>query len=235
MKNTFPTTRWSLILAPDSPPEQAARAAEEICRLYWMPVFHFIKGSGPRGKAHEDAEDLTQGFFAALLRNGFLTNADPAKGRLRNYLLGAVKNHLLAANRAAHAMRRGGGVQPLPLDEAAESVLTAEGLLPDEEFDRKWALCLLERCLSQLRSEYQAKGKERLYLALKPLLASGTAGESSGQDLEMSPGALRIALHRCRRRYQEILRDEVAETLLPGMDPSEEIAALAALLRGRSN
>jgi DNA-directed RNA polymerase specialized sigma24 family protein len=234
-QNAFPTTRWSLILTRDGPPEQAARAVEEICRLYWMPVFHFIKGSGPGGKGHEDAEDLTQGFFAALLSNGILTNADPAKGRLRNYLLGAVKNHLLTANRAAHAKKRGGGIQPLPLEQAAETALTAEGLLPDEEFDRQWALCLLEQCLRQLRNEYQAAGKEPLYLALKPLLTASEPGDSTSHELKMSPGALRVALYRCRQRYHAILTEKVRETLLPGMDPAEEMAALAALLGRRRN
>jgi DNA-directed RNA polymerase specialized sigma24 family protein len=234
-ENAFPTTRWSLILTQDAPPERAARAAEEICHLYWMPVYHFIKGSGPSGRTREDAEDLTQGFFTALLSRDFLVNADPAKGRLRNYLLGAVKKHLLAANRGARAKKRGGGQQPLPLEEAPDSALTAEGLLPDEEFDRQWALCLLEQCLRQLRSEYQAAGKEPLYLALKPLLTASEPDDATSRLLNKSAGALRVALHRCRQRYHQILTEKVSETLLPGMDPAEEMAALAALLSRRRN
>ena len=232
----FPTTRWSLILSPDCPQAQQERAAEDICRLYWRPVFLFIRGSNHRQKgAAEDAEDLTQRFFAGILSSGFFGKADPAKGRLRNYLLGAVQKFLLAAHREDHAQKRGGYAAHVPLEDAMESPPAAGGLLPDEEFDRQWALCLLEQCLAQLRDEYTLRGKEALYLALKPMLTSNldtdppTAGAG---ELKMSDGAQRVALHRLRLRYRQILLEKVSETLLPGMDPAEEIAALARLLGG---
>lgn len=238
---SFPPTRWSLILHRDQSPAAARKAAEEICRLYWRPVYGYIL-HGIRWRRPEEAEDLTQGFFLDLLQRGLFCNVDPSMGRLRNYLLGAVKHYLQSAERHNAAQKRGGGIRFLPLDLEAEHALQiaraeTSGLTPDEQFDRRWAECLLETCLAQIKEEYAGRGRVAEYETLRPLLANDSSqlrGEAAAA-LGLSAATLRVTLHRFRHRYREILADEVRSTLLPGMEVEEELRHLAALLRKRAS
>lgn len=241
--SAFPNTRWSLILPRNSPPELAERATDELCQLYWRPVYVYILSSGAGVRSPQEAEDLTQGFFLSLIQREFFQNADPAKGRLRSYLLGAVKHYLQTARRNEEAMKRGGGISFVCMDAADEneqvlSRLSTDGLSPDEQFDRRWAECLLEASLLRLREQYAARGRESHYCALRPLLAAdehdrpGLQVEAAAK-LGLTSGTLRVAYHRFLERYREILAAEVRATLLPGMDAGEEFAYLGRLLRAR--
>lgn len=228
--DTFATTRWTVVLAagrPGSP--QAAVALEELCRTYWFPLYAYVRR---RGQTREDAEDLTQAFFARLLEKGFLESADAERGRFRAFLLTALKRFLANEWDRSRTLKRGGGATPLPLDpqQADSQFLAASNdLPPDRAFDREWAVALLERVVIRLREECVAEGRAGQFDHLKVFLTSGK-GASSHADaaatLGMEEGAVRVAVHRLRKRYRQLLRDEVAQTLVEGADVDAEMAAL---------
>ena len=231
----FVTTRWSLIVAArgDSPP--AREALSELCRAYWYPLYAYIRR---KGHTHAEAEDLTQEFLARLLERDDLAGVDPARGRFRSFLLAAC-NHFLS-NRRDHdrALKRGGGQQPLPLDfGAAEQRYNAE---PGHEetaerlFERRWALALLDRVLDRLRQEYATGGKGELFEKLKGRLAgdSGASYADVATDLTLTEGAVKVAAHRMRLRYRDLLRDEIAQTLDDPTAVDDEIRSLFTALAG---
>lgn len=242
MAVSFPNTRWSLVRRRESAPADARRAAEELCRLYWPPVYGYILSDGPRYRTPEEAKDLTQGFFLDCWQRGLFHHAEPSKGRLRSYLLGAVKHYLQSVERRNAARKRGGGLQFLPLNTEAEYALQAaraenSPLTPDEQFDRRWAECLLETCLAQLKEEYAGRGRLETYEALRPLLATADGPErhrlqaEAAISLGVKPQTLHVWWHRFLGRYRDLLAEEVRATLLPGMEASEELSYLARLLR----
>lgn len=247
MVGHFPSTRWSLILGQSASDVQRRRAADELCRLYWQPVYAFIRHSLPgeagSGVGHDQAEDLTQGFFASALAGGLFEDADPGRGRLRSYLLGAVKNFVAAEHRKAAAAKRGGDISFVHIDARREEenrysgavAITDRGLPPDQWFDRRWAEGLLETGLRSLRDEYAAKGRTVMYRALKPLLAADGSDrerlqEEAREMLGCGPGALRVALHRFRNRYRELVRAEIRATLAEADTLEDEIAWLGKVL-----
>ncbi len=214
---------------------QAAVALEELCRTYWYPLYAYVRR---HGHSREDAEDLTQGFFARLLEKNYLEGLSSDKGKFRAFLLVALKRFLANEWDRANRQKRGGGAPTLSLDwqdaDLRYQFIPADHLSPDKLYDRAWALTVLERVIIRLRDENGAEGKSRLYEKLKPFLMLGKSDIPYAQAaaaLEMSEGAVRVAVHRLRRRYRELLREEIAQTL---SDPSQAEAELQALLSALS-
>lgn len=209
---------------------ESRRALEELCEGYWQPLYAYVRR---RGFDADEAQDLTQDFFARLLEKQTLERADPRRGRFRSFLLGSLNHFLANHRRERRALKRGGGGSMLSLDFAAGErriqiepmhELTAERL-----FDRRWALTLLDRVLDGLRDEYTAAGKAKLFDELKRHLDGGAAPtyEDSATRLQMNPGAVKVAAHRLRRRFRDRLRAEVAQTV----DTAEVEDELRWLLR----
>jgi RNA polymerase sigma factor (sigma-70 family) len=232
----FTTTHWSVILAAgqsDSP--DAQQALGKLCRAYWYPLYAFARR---QGKSPEDAEDLTQGFFARFLEKGSIGLADPARGRFRSFLLGSFKNHIAEAHRQASRLKRGGGQSPVSWDAmSAEQRYLAE---PKEEstaealYEERWALTLLETALARLGEELAAAGRERMFMELKGQLWGGDGvvsyQELSGR-LDMSEGAVKVTVHRLRQRFRELLREEVANTVADAGEIDDELRHLVGVVR----
>jgi RNA polymerase sigma factor (sigma-70 family) len=234
----FPKTRWSVVVAATrgASPESAA-ALEAICRSYWYPLYAYIRRYG---HSAEDAQDLTQEFFCRLLEKRWLEAADPAKGKLRTFLIVALKNFMSKEWRRASAQRRGGRQPDLPFDTVfAESRYAADShaLAPDETFDQQWALTLLELTVKRLRLEFAAAGKPDDFEVLKNCLTAerGTMDYAAiAQRLGLSEGTARVAVHRLRKRFREIYREEISQTLAEGADLEAEVRHLAAALARQS-
>lgn len=234
----FPTTRWTMVVqAGELAGEAAARALEELCQAYWRPLYVYVRR---RGVPAEKAEDLIQGFFADFLARDHVAQADRRKGRLRSYLLGALNHYLSDATGRERRQKRGGGRAVLSLDlastEAGYLREAVDDQTPDQLYERRWALALLERVLDRLKAEHHAAGRGKLFDELKPLLLSVDAPANYGplaRKLGRSEGALRVAVHRMRRRYGQLLRNEVAEVVADPADIDDELRHLVAVLAGR--
>ena len=234
----FATTRWSVVLAAGHSDTTQARAAlEKLCQTYWYPLYAYVRR---RGHSPEDAQDLTQEFFAQVLENDFLAKADPTLGRFRSFLLAAM-NHVLSNEwKKASAKKRGGGHALLSLDWAAAEerfdLEPADPAAPDRIFDKQWALTLLGEVLDRLEREYQSEGKADLFAALKQTL-TGTRESLPYAELaarlHMNEGAVKVAVHRLRKRYRELIRDEIAGTLDGGQDVAAEMRHLFSALAGK--
>jgi RNA polymerase sigma-70 factor (ECF subfamily) len=227
----FATTHWTVVLAAGrerSP--QAARALEELCRTYWFPLYAYVRR---RGHTKEDAEDLTQAFFARLLEKNPLAGLDSDKGKFRAFLLASLKHFLANERDRSHAQKRGGGSVPLSLDwQTADTqfqVAAVDGPGPEKAFDREWALALLAKVIDRLQKECAAEGKAKLFDQLKIFLTAGKAESAQreiAETLGMEEGAVRVAVHRMRKRYRQLLRDEIANTLADAGMVDEEMRAL---------
>lgn len=231
--DVFATTHWTVVLAAGhGATPQADRALEELCRTYWYPLYAYVRR---QGRSKEDAEDLTQGFFASFLRRNYLEGVSSEKGRFRAFLLGALKHYLANEHDRASRQKRGGGVTHLSLDwqdaDSRYQVDPADHLSPDKLYDRAWAVALLEQVIGRLRAECAAEGKPEVFEALKPFLMVGK-GEvpyaEAAARLGMNEGTARVAAHRLRKRYRELLRQEIAQTLADPADLEEEMGALFA-------
>ncbi len=231
----FVTTHWSVVLAAGRHDTTRARAAlEQLCRNYWQPLYAYVRRAG---HAREEAEDLTQEFFARLLAQQTVARADPARGRFRSFLLGSLKHFLAHEWEKASARKRGSGAQHIPLAfDTAETRCAqpvAAGDTPDRAFDRQWALALLDVVLGRLRREYREAGREDLFLGLKDTLSGGRAEipyRELSARLAMSEGAVKVAAHRLRQRYRELLREEIANTVAGPAEVEEELRQLFAAL-----
>ncbi len=231
----FATTQWSVVLTAQSQSPSAEEALEKLCRTYWWPLYGFVRR---QGYSPEEAQDFTQGFFAMLLERRDLDAVRREKGRLRSYLLSALKNYLGKARRRAMTLKRGEGKPLVPLDQlmARERadlepahMLTAEGI-----YERRWALTLLEQALVRLEKEYQAAGNAGLFDKLKPMLTDepGRASQASiAEELNMTENAVKQALHRLRQRYRIVLRDEIADTVAVPTDIEDELRHFIAVLQ----
>jgi RNA polymerase sigma factor (sigma-70 family) len=233
----FVTTHWSLVLsARDKNSPQSAAALEKLCRSYWYPLYAYVRR---RGHSPEDAQDLTQAFFARLLERHWVGNADQQKGRFRSFLLSAM-NHFLADEwDKARAQKRGGGVMPVPLQfDTAETRYDhepADPVTPEQNYERRWALTLLDEVLRRLRSEYEQEGKAELFAALNPcLVGDRTAQPYAGLAVKLgvSEGTVKSAVHRLRQRYRQLLHDEIADTVAEPGEVDEELHHLFAVLAG---
>ena len=229
----FRTTRWSLIAAAgDATGPDGRQALADLCRLYWYPVYAYVRRREPDRHA---AEDLTQAFFARLLEKNDLAAADPARGRFRSFLLTACQHFL--ANRHDHdtARKRGGGVKPLSIDFGpGEERYAREPASPhtaEAEFERRWALALLDQALNELRAEYTEAKKAELFDALKgTLTGDSTSYRDLGGRLGLTEGAVKVAVHRLRQRYREKLRAVIAETVDGPAAVDDELRDLFAAL-----
>jgi len=233
----FPHTRWSVVLAARQQPSPEAEAAlETICRAYWYPLYTFVRRNG---QSPPDAQDLTQEFFRHLLEKRWLEAADREKGRLRTFLVTALKHFMAKEWRRASAQKRGGSHSHVPMDAAfAESRYAAEGTtqLPAEAvFDQQWALTLLDLTTLRLEAELVAAGKASEFAILKNCLvaAHGAIDYSSvAVQLNLSEGAARVAVHRLRKRFRELYREEIAQTLPDRAELDAELRYLAGILAG---
>jgi RNA polymerase sigma factor (sigma-70 family) len=230
----FPTTLWTVVLhAGRNEPAQARAALEQLCQRYWYPLYSFVRH---RGYALHDAQDLTQAFFAHLLEKRGLRRVDPEQGRFRTFMLASLKNFLANDWARAHALKRGGGKTIVALEqEMAESRYRLEpshDLTPERHFERQWAVILLDQVLATLRDEYHAEGKGDLFEELKAVL-TGQAGAYAemAARLGRSEGAIKVAVHRLRHRYRELIRARIAETVDDG-DVEDELRHLMAVLSG---
>jgi RNA polymerase sigma-70 factor (ECF subfamily) len=231
----FSTTNWSVVLEAQGQSPAAQEALEKLCRTYWRPVYAFIRREG---SASEEAEDLTQGFFALLLQRRNFDDVRKEKGRLRSYLLTSLKHFLVSEHRRAVTLKRGRGEQPVPLDElsAAErsGMEPAHHLTPERLYERRWALTLMEQVLRRLKNEYDRAGNTNLFDSLKQLLADDIEAPSRAEiatKLGMTENAVRQALHRLRQRYQLLLREEISHTVAVASDIEDELRHLIAVLR----
>ena len=237
----FVTTRWSLILSAanlGSEEQKARDALAELCRVYWRPIFLFVRA---RGHSIEDAQDLTQDFFVTILKNDWLQHADRSRGRFRSLLLRSLQNFVMNAAEKAHAHKRGGGVEFISWDDwmaEAPSDLsipgaTLESLPPERLFDLTWAATVVERALQRLREECESKGKLWLFQALSSHLADERDEVSYARlssELGIAETAVKKQLHNIRQRYRSLLRDEVSQTVEDPADVDDEIRYLCALL-----
>lgn len=231
----FATTRWSLIVAargPDAP--RAHEAISHLCEAYWYPLYAYIRR---RGHSGDDAHDLTQEFFARLLERDFFGAADPAKGRFRAFLLASCKHFLANEHDHAVAQKRGGGRPVASLHPGnAESRYGREpshDATAEKLFERRWAVTLLDRVLARLREEFAARGKETQFDRLRVFLVGDQNQATQGAaaaELGMSAGAVKVAVHRMRLRYRELLREEIGHTVEGPEQIDEEIRDLFAAL-----
>ena len=209
---------------------EAGRALEELCRTYWFPLYAYVRR---HGHTREDAEDLTQAFFARLLEKNSLAHLDSEKGKFRAFLLAALKHFLANEWDKSQTQKRGGGQIPLSLDwQTADThfqLAAANEPSPDRAFDREWAVALLAKVIGRLQNECEAEGRGRQFAELKVFLTAGK-GESSHADaahkLGLEETAVRVAVHRLRKRYRLLLRDEIAQTLSDPAMVDEEMRAL---------
>ena len=235
LRGAFNTTHWSVVLqAGESASPQANAALEQLCRTYWYPLYAYARR---RGQDPDDAQDLTQEFFLYLLQRPFLSRADRTKGKFRSFLLATFEHFLAKEWRRAHRQKRGGGSSLLSLDvepgERRYGLEPAHELTAERLYNQSWALTLLECTMTTLQGEWVAAGKGPLFEQLKGLL-DGERPEAPYSELAarlgMGEGAVRMAAHRLRKRYGELLRAEIAQTLANPAELDEEIRFLFAAL-----
>jgi DNA-directed RNA polymerase specialized sigma24 family protein len=231
----FPTTHWSVVLAAGDCAHPGSRdALSELCTLYWAPVRAFVR----RRAGDAAADDLTQGFFAALLERGALSAADQDRGRFRGFLLTSVKYYLADQWDRAHAQKRGGGDQPLSLDHRTDDVPPIDppdpSSTPDREYDRQWALTLLELVRARLDAELAThKDPTRMRRLASALTDSAEARyRDIARDLQMNESAVKVSVHRLRKRYAAILREEVLRTVSTPKAVDEELRFLLTAVSG---
>ncbi len=231
----FTTTHWSVVLAAgsaSSPDYQ--RALSTLCQTYWYPLYAYLRRQGH--DSHQ-AEDYTQAFFAQMLEKGYLSRVEPKPGKFRSFLLTALKHFLADQRDRAQAIKRGGGKESLPLNfQAAEGRYTLEpanDLSPEKVFERSWALTLLEKTMDRLEAELAGMNKAELFDSLKVYLCGHTAlvpYRDVAAELNMTEGAVKVTVYRLRRRYREMLRDEIAQTVSSPEQIEQEIRDLFAAL-----
>jgi RNA polymerase sigma factor (sigma-70 family) len=232
----FATTQWSMVLEAQGESPGAQKALERLCRIYWWPLYGFVRR---QGYTPEEAQDLTQGFFALLLERRDLDAVRREKGRLRSYLLTSLKNFLGNARRRATRVKRGEGRPLVPLEEllARESAdfEPAHTLSADRIYERRWALALLEQVLARLDEEYRMAGNATLFGRLKQMLADEPSQFSQAeiaQELGMTEHAVKQAFYRLRQRCALLLREQIADTVAAPGDVEDELRHFIAVLQG---
>jgi RNA polymerase sigma-70 factor (ECF subfamily) len=231
----FATTHWSVVLAAQGESTEANAALEKLCRTYWWPLYGFVRREGYNP---EDAQDLTQAFFARLLKRRDLETVRQERGRLRSYLLASVKNFLSKARHREMTVKRGEGRALISLDDLLARERAdrepSHNLSADHIYERRWALTLLEQVLTRLRAEYEAAGNVPLFDRLKELLP-GEPGQPSqariANELGMTENALKQAFHRLRHRYRQLLHEEIAHTVAVPDDVEDELRHFISVLQ----
>jgi RNA polymerase sigma-70 factor (ECF subfamily) len=233
----FTTTHWSVVLEAQSPTPAAQAALDKLCRTYWRPIYGFVRR---QGLAAEEAKDLTQGFFALLLERRDLNAVRQEKGRLRSYLLTSLKHFLTNERNRAMAIKRGEGQRLIPFEDLRDreriGFEPSETLAADQIYERRWALSVLDQTLARLGDEYRASGPasaglfDRLQKSLTDEPDRPSAADTA-REFGMTESAVRQASYRLRLRYRQLLREEIAHTvMLPG-DVEDELRHLIGVLR----
>ena len=231
-RDHFATTRWSVVLAAGADPSslKAREALTTLCETYWYPLYAFLRG---RGHSPADAEDLTQAFFARVVEKQVFQHADPARGRFRSFLLGSLQHFAANAYDREMAGKRGGGAPILSLElERAEGRFQLEPSsdeTPERTFDRRWALMLLDRVMSRLSAEAAQHNKSAQFETLKAYLtgdAPHVSYAAAANELGISEGAVKVAVHRLRRSFRDLVRDEIAQTVSSPEDIQDELRHL---------
>lgn len=237
---SFPNTQWSLVLQSGVDGDPRAHAAlESLCRRYWYPIYTYVRR---QGRDHHEAEDSTQEFFAQLLSADGLKRACPERGRFRTFLLSGMRNFLTSEWRRTHAAKRGGGavtvsIGPPDFDGRYRHEPRDTGLTPEQEFERAWALGMIDRAVAELREEFQRSGRGLLFDTLAPKIWGDTATNSESvarqaARLEMTAQAYTVVLHRARRRLGDRLRALVAETVVDPAEIDAELRHLVSAING---
>jgi RNA polymerase sigma-70 factor (ECF subfamily) len=230
----FTTTHWSVVLEAQGESPAAQEALEKLCRIYWRPIYSFVRR---QGIAPAEAEDITQGFFAQLLERRSFGAVRKEKGRLRSFLLASLKYFLADEHRRAMAIKRGKGQRLIPLEELRADEWTdmepSDPMTAEMIYERRWALTVLERVISRLKDEYRAAGNAALFDSLKQLLPDEPGAPSQAEiaaRLGMTENAIRQAFYRFRQRYQSLLRAEIANTVATPGDIEDELRHLIAVV-----
>lgn len=232
----FSTTHWTLVLRARGDEPAAKAALSELCEAYWNPVFQFLRCEG---RKEDDSRELTQEFFAQLLSRGGVDKVDPQKGRFRSYLLGALKHFLSDRRRHENRDKRGGGAMVESIDSGGTD--TSPGMqiadsaraVSDAYFDRQWALAVMDRGLNSVRAMFAETDKARQFEVLEPWLIGETENLSqsgAADDLGMSVGAVKVAIHRLRKNFREAIQAEIAQTVNSPDEVSEELRYLIEVL-----
>ena len=236
-RDQFPSTQWSLVLiAGEGFSQKSQDALAELCRAYWYPLYTFVRR---QGHDPDEAQDLTQAFFTRLLEKKYLRDCDRDRGRFRSFLLASLKHFLSNERDRARAQKRGGAAPAFSLDSVIEdgerrySVEPRSQLTPEKMFERQWALAVIDRVIFRLQDEFTKSRKSAQFERIRPFL-TGTEDEipyrALAIELGMTEGALKVAIHRLRRRFREILRDEISHTVVDADEVQEEIRYLISAL-----
>ena len=231
----FTTTHWSVVLAAQGESAEAKAALEKLCRTYWWPLYGFVRREGYKP---EEAQDLTQAFFARLLERRDLETVRQKRGRLRSYLLASLKNFLSKARHRELTIKRGEGRPLVSLEDLLARERTdqepSHKLSADRIYERRWALTLLDQVLTRLRAEYEVAGKLPLFDRLKELLARESGQPSQAEiaaEMQMTENAVKQAFHRMRHRYRQLLEEEIAHTVAAPEDVEDELRHFIAVLQ----
>jgi len=232
---SFATTHWSMVVAAQGESPAAEQALEKLCRTYWRPLYVFVRS---QGLGTEDAQDIVQEFFAGFLRRQNFRALRQEKGRLRSYLLVSLKRFLASERHRANGVRRYQTSPSIPLDELLASERAdfdlARNTTPDELYERRWILTLLDQVLGRLEAEYQSAGKEALFYRAKDSLVGDVDGRFQAEiaaELGMTENAVNQAFHRFRQRYRVLVREEIAMTVAQPGEVEDELRHFASLLR----
>lgn len=231
----FHTTQWSVVLSAANPDAVQARGAlEHLCRIYWYPIYAYIRR---KGFSAEDGQDLTQSFFEHLLKREFLRHISPEKGKFRSFLQASLNYFLSDYRDRIGAVKRGGGAQIIPLDfmeaENRYRYEPQEAMGPDKLFERKWAQALLDQVLSRLEEEFKKAGKAELFRQLSVHMVEGVKEQTygaTGKSLGQSEESVKKAVHRMRRRYYQLFRSEIAHTVADEGEVEEELRYLCGVV-----
>lgn len=233
----FFTTHWTRVLEARGDSPEAQAALSDLCAAYYTPVLAFLRRSG---RDEDTSRDLAQEFFARLLARRGLDTVVPGRGRFRSFLLGAVKHFLADQHDRAHAAKRGSGQEPISLDThpngdttAALQIPDSTATVPDTFFDRQWALTILDRALAALAAEHQAAGRATHFEMLKPWLTGDTeqlSQANAARRLDMNEGAVKVAIHRLRKRFRELVKAEITQTVGAHADVQSELNYLLEVL-----
>ena len=231
----FATTHWSVVLQAQGESPAAQEALEKLCRTYWWPLYGFVRRNGYEP---EEAQDLTQGFFALLLERRDFDVVRQEKGRLRSYLLTSLRNFVAKSRRRELTVKRGEGRALVPLDELVAreqaDLEPVDNLTADKIYERRWALTLLEQVLTRLEADYRAAGNAKLFDCLKEFLSDEPGRQSQAEvaaELGMTENAVKQAFHRLRQRYRQLLRDEIAQTVAVPGDVEDELRHFISVLQ----
>lgn len=235
-KDYFATTRWTMVLAAGDRTPKADDALAELCQTYWVPLYSYLR---KKGHQPAEAEDIVQAFLARLIEKAALAAADPHRGRFRSFLISSLQNFVANLRDQELAQKRGGKLKKFSLDfNTAEEAYHREpwtDLTPEKIFDRRWAIDLLNLVLNRLEAEYAKAGKSRLFDRLRPALTGDTAGLAYADiaaELKISADAVKMAVSRLRKRYRELLRQSIADTVASPDEVDDELRHLFAALSG---